>query len=63
MGSLSKNCALVIKDGDVGSTSQRPSCLRTWPPLGNLFNDVFGLNESDDGHRHVALVADEGVTP
>jgi hypothetical protein len=38
----------------LGVSSHRPRCLRTCPPLEDLFYDVFGLNESDDGHRPMA---------
>jgi hypothetical protein len=36
-------------DGGLGVSSHRPRCLK------DLFYDVFGLNESDDGHRPLAL--------
>jgi hypothetical protein len=45
----------------LGVSSHRPRCLRTCPPLEDLFYDVFGLDESDDGHRPMALGTRQGI--
>jgi len=63
MGLGVQGCDLAIRGGGLpvrctqtglGVRSHRPRCLRTCPPLEDLFYDVFGLNESDDGHRPMA---------
>ena len=54
-------CDLAIRGGGLGVSSHRPRCLRTCPPLEDLFYDFLALNESDDGHRPMALGTSQRV--
>jgi hypothetical protein len=49
-----RGCALGIRGGGRGFISHSPRCLRTCPPLEDLFYDILVLDEGNDAHRALA---------
>jgi len=51
----------VALGGERGFTSHNPRCLRTCPPLEDLFDDVLILDHADDFHLSGTFRAGQGV--